>query len=116
MYGQYSESYVGRRTKADMMPATAIDAKVVGHNRIAINYPDGSRAYRLHRTDVVRVWPNGDIRLDDGGWPTMTTRRAMNQGLAYFGLDGRVFAVGKHGCHGVILNGKEYTFIGCIVL
>lgn len=72
----------GRRyTKDDLLPPDAEDGRKAGHNRVTFTYPDGSRAFRLYFTDVVRVFPNGDIVLDDGGYPTMTTRRAIGEGV-----------------------------------
>jgi hypothetical protein len=33
----------------------------------------------LHQTDIMRLYPNGDIKLDTGGWATQTTRNRFNQ-------------------------------------
>ncbi len=44
-----------------------------------------------HDTDVVTVYPNGRIDLDNGGWFTPTTKVRMNQASAQFGLGFQVF-------------------------
>ena len=45
----------------------------------AIHTSQEGRHYVYHRTAVVTVLPNGDIRLDTGGYRTRTTMLAMNQ-------------------------------------
>lgn len=86
MYGQYSETGGFRRTKNDMvahLPCGYRDARKAGHNRLIWTDAEGGRHYRLHRTDVVSVSPDGwTMTLADGGYATMTTRRAMAQGMA----------------------------------
>lgn len=39
-----------------------------------------------HSTDVVKVFPNGRIELDSGGWRTATTKTRMNQASNQLGL------------------------------
>lgn len=51
------------------------------HNRIVQTLEDGTVRFVLHDTAVVTRHPDGSITLDDGGWRTMTTRRAMMEGL-----------------------------------
>ena len=48
------------------------------NTRITVD-PDGTRTVRLHRTDIVKVSPNGDIVLNSGGWQTVTTKARINQ-------------------------------------
>ncbi len=36
-------------------------------------------AIRLHATDVVELYPNGDVVLNSGGWRTVTTKARMNE-------------------------------------
>lgn len=36
----------------------------------------------LHSTDVVTFYPNGDMKLDSGGWRTVTTKDRINQALS----------------------------------
>lgn len=35
-------------------------------------------AVRLHSTEVVRYYPNGDIQLNSGGYRTSTTKERLN--------------------------------------
>lgn len=85
MYGQYSETGGFRRTKKDMvahLPCGYRDARKAGHNRLIWTDAEGGRHFRLHRTDVVSVSPDGrTMTLRDGGYETMTTRRAMSEGM-----------------------------------
>lgn len=54
---------------------------------------DGKRYYSYHRTAVVIVDTKADtIRLDSGGWLTVTTKTAMNQVSNQDELGFRVFA------------------------
>lgn len=53
-------------------------SKFQGTARKVGTTPQG-KFYRYHRTDVVTVLNNGDIKLDSGGWQTATTKTAMNQ-------------------------------------
>lgn len=50
---------------------------LVDHRR---NEPDfgGPMAVRYHATDVVTFFQNGDVRLDTGGWFTLTTKGRIN--------------------------------------
>ena len=43
-------------------------------------------AVRYHDTDIVTFYSDGSIYLDNGGWPSMTTKRKMNELLAPLGL------------------------------
>lgn len=55
-----------------------------GNNRAVITLRDGTKMYTLHRTAVVTRLP-GDgcpFVLNNGGWNTLTTRAAMDEGLA----------------------------------
>jgi hypothetical protein len=72
-----------RRTKAEMLPkGEGVTGKKAGHNRLIISYPNGNKAFRLHLTDVVTLRPDGSLTLNDGGFPTKTTRTAMAEGVA----------------------------------
>lgn len=48
---------------------------------------DGVLRVTYHATVVVSVYPNGDIRLDSGGWRTLTTKTRMNQAAHQFALN-----------------------------
>lgn len=43
-------------------------------------------AIRLHDTDIITVFPGGNIVLNSGGWKTVTTKRRMNSVLNKFGI------------------------------
>ncbi len=85
MFGQYSYNGVGRLTKEQLTPSLAAASRKAGHNRVIWTRANGEQRYRLIGTDVVVRYPDGTFLLDDGGYPTMTTRRAMLQGLAALG-------------------------------
>lgn len=40
---------------------------------------DGSAAIKLHATDVVTYLPDGGVRLNTGGWRTVTTKDRINK-------------------------------------
>lgn len=42
----------------------------------------GDLVYRFHKTDIVIVRANGDIKLTTGGWYTATTMASMNDVLS----------------------------------
>ena len=86
MFGQYSNDWRGRTTMAEFRrryPTGTVrkPRTCTGHNRVVVHYPDGTTRFILHNTAVVTRYPNGRIILADNGWATMTTRRAMSQGL-----------------------------------
>ena len=58
----------------------------------SIRMEQGKTIVRYHSTDVVTVYPNGNVKLDTGGWRTATTKVRMNQASAQFGLGFRVYA------------------------
>ena len=50
----------------------------------------GVRTVTLHKTAIVQHWPNGKVRLCNGGWVTVTTRTRMTQTFREWGLPLRV--------------------------
>jgi hypothetical protein len=52
-------------------------SKKIGNNTFEVLYTDGSRAIRLHKTDIV-TFIDGLIILDTNGWETVTTKARMN--------------------------------------
>jgi len=50
---------------------------------VVANGNNGSRGtievVRLHDTEIVKKFPNGDIELNSGGWLTLTTKERMNR-------------------------------------
>jgi len=45
----------------------------------------------LHNTRIVRIDAEGNVRLNSGGWRTVTTKRRMNEALEALGLDVSVY-------------------------
>jgi hypothetical protein len=64
----------GRRTRK---LATETRATLHDDGRVTINY---------RGTDVVTFTLDGSVILDNGGWPTMTTKRRMDSALAPLGM------------------------------
>ena len=82
-YGQFSYHSRGKRTKADLLRTVTPGyqrAQLWGNNRLFVVYPDRVE-YRLHDTSVVTRYDNGTVRIDDGGWETLTTTAAIRQAL-----------------------------------
>jgi hypothetical protein len=52
-------------------------SKKIGNNTFEVVYTDGSRAIRLHKTDIV-TFIDGVIILDTNGWETVTTKARIN--------------------------------------
>ena len=91
-------------------------SKRIANNTLEIRYPDGRKAYRLHDTDIVTYMPNGDIKLDTGGWDTMTTRKRMREylphGISIWRRNGMSYVVDTKNdnsmiplCDGMVLKG-----------
>jgi hypothetical protein len=60
-------------------------SRKVGNNTFEVLYTDGSRAIRLHKTDIV-TFIDDVIILDTNGWETVTTKARINDhipGLAH---------------------------------
>jgi len=64
--------------------------KISRNNTATGTRPDGSRFVILHNTTVVDVAPSGTVRLNTGGWLTVTTMARMNQAAGEWDLDFRV--------------------------
>ncbi len=75
---------------------------------------NGTRHYVYHSTAVVIVNPDNSIRLDSGGWRTVTTLRAMNQASAQDDLGFRVFQ--RRGGWFVTWQGRELPFADQMLL
>lgn len=70
---------------------------------------DGTNVYLvLHNTHIVRVNPEGDVRLSTGGWRKATTKRRINQALEALGIPGRVYQEDFEWYHGAepFVDGK----------
>lgn len=82
-YGQHSNASKGKRTKDDLLRSCDrgyLHTQLWGHNRLYVVYSDRAE-HRLHDTAVVTKYNSGEIVIDDGGWPTLTTRTAIVQAL-----------------------------------
>lgn len=115
MYGQYTNSrYSGKRWKlGEGLPDGASQIKREGHNRQSYTMPDGTRRFRLHATDVVVLSADGlTVTLDDGGYATMTTRRAMSEGVeALTGIAVAVWGTGnRNAVHALNGPGRACAF------
>lgn len=107
-YGQYSNDAQPRRNKGEMVAtvtrahgvAPAV-AKLVARNTLDYTTPDGVRRVRYHDTDVVTVAPDGTVKLDTGGYNTLTTRDRINgyggHDVCVYSNKGTIFARRGHG-------------------
>lgn len=53
--------------------------KIIARNTFRYAAPDGAEVTRLHATDVVTRLPDGRVKLDSGGWRTITTKDRINR-------------------------------------
>lgn len=53
-------------------------ARKIANNTFRYTTEDGCEVFRLHTTDVVTRLPDGRIKLDSGGWKSVTTKDRMN--------------------------------------
>lgn len=99
MFGQYSYSEnAGRRyTKEELasfarwekdpenggvyFPGRLTQTKKAGHNRLLYTRDDGTRGFMLHQTTVAQTTADGRVLIQTGGWASMTTRRAILEGV-----------------------------------
>lgn len=68
-----------KRTKTEitsLVDKPMAKSRIVAKNTIEIHYEDGTKAIRLHDTDVVTFHPD-KIVFDSGGWRTPTTKDRM---------------------------------------
>lgn len=56
-----------------------MDRRKVANNTYAIRRDDDTIAIRLHETDVVTVTRDNRVRLETGGWYTVTTKERINR-------------------------------------
>jgi len=54
-------------------------SKLVANNTAKIEFENGNIAFRLHKTNVVTIKPDGTYILDTGGWKTVITKDRINQ-------------------------------------
>lgn len=82
--------------------------KIGNNTRAYIEY-DGSVSIELHSTKVVVLYPNGLVKLQTGGWQTITTKDRINQysPVKVYQRNYEWF---------VRINGKDYPFIENMVI
>ncbi len=56
--------------------------KKIANNTYIVMLDDYTYAVRLHETNIVTFYSNGDIKLDSGTWRTVTTKERMNRYLS----------------------------------
>lgn len=57
--------------------------RVVDNNTFQYQRPDGSKVFRLHRTDIAVNRPDGKWELNTSGWKTPTTKDRLNNVTPY---------------------------------
>ncbi len=67
-----------KQMMADIDMNLVIDSKLIANNTV-LYLIDGITYIRLHHTDVVTLYPNGNVRLNSGEWRTNTTKNRMNK-------------------------------------
>lgn len=86
-----------RKSPAELaaeMGGDAESVQVIGNNRVVFTAAR-KRHYVLHSTPVVTFDTKGQrAKISTGGYATATTAKAINEGLALFGVPGVVF---RHG-------------------
>lgn len=92
MFGQYSNTFDGRKTKRDMLERLASEGKTIDpkkavkieNNTLAYTDENGDSVIRLHNTDIIRTSANGKkITVFTGGWNTVTTRDRLHGHLPF---------------------------------
>jgi hypothetical protein len=84
-----------------------------GTARAIVNNNEG-KAYIYHRTEIVKILPNGSIQLNSDGWQTVTTKRAMNQTSNQDSLNFGVYQ--KKGDWFVTWDGKTFPYFDNMIL
>ena len=75
--------------KIKMVTYAEIDVQLQGRNRESRKYANNTYwqrrgeniALKLHNTDIVTLYQNGDMTLNTGGWYTVTTKERINRVL-----------------------------------
>lgn len=79
-----------------------------------IREENGYTIVRLHRTDIVKFKPNGEIILHSGKWRTPTTKRRMNEVSEEYNLHFHVYQKNKEWF--ICFKGETYTFEDGMIL
>ena len=69
-----------KRTKSELLSNTkdVKNSKFIDNNTLSIEYQDGTKAIRLHNTDIVIIKDNSYI-LNSGNYRTPTTKDRINK-------------------------------------
>lgn len=91
--------------------------RIVQRNTFRYSTPHGAEVTRLHMTDIVTKLRNGRVKLDSGGWRTMTTKDRINAYAApyYVFSDRGVWHVAERR-DGFKAAGRQTVFYEGIVL
>lgn len=91
------------RSKTDMLEIFAdlgaiVWSKKGGKNRLHFKLADGRECFSLHKTVIATLSSDrATLYLNDGGWPTPTTRSAMSDAVSAFNLSHSVSVHGDKG-------------------
>lgn len=85
--------------------------KIIGNNTFRYEHADGRTIVRLHTTDIIEHLPGDRVRLNTGGWKTVTTKARFNEHTPY-----RVYSDGKGGWEVSDANGLRTPFFDGMVL
>lgn len=109
-FGQFSATSC-RRTKAEQLEIAGegiVWSRKAGHNRLHFRTADGAEHFMLHATVIASI--NADrtrLTLNDGGWATITTRKAWGDAADAFKLQG-MHAWGNRPKSDHVLNGLPF--------
>ena len=53
-------------------------SKFIATNTLRVEYTDGTKVIRLHKTDIITFLKNGNFCLNSGTWRTPTTKERIN--------------------------------------
>jgi hypothetical protein len=67
------------KTANEKLQGRCSKRRKIANNTYLERREDGSIAVRLHYTDIIIFFPNGDTVLDASNWHTFTTKARMNE-------------------------------------
>jgi hypothetical protein len=92
------------RTKKEIMQnVTADTSRVISNNTIEYTV-GGTRAIRLHDTDIIVFDDRGGVTLNTGGWETNMTKNRINA------LQNKARLYSDKGIWYAVVTGKQYVF------
>lgn len=69
---------ISMRDSIGRQPVTGKARKVANNTFRFVRPEDGATVIRLHRTDIVQTYVDGRVKLNTGGWQTVTTKDRLN--------------------------------------